>query len=68
VTTRANRFEAERLAAQQQTSEPKAKIVFPVYIPLKLETCKKCMQKVRKDYAEPKELIKITRKEGNASS
>jgi hypothetical protein len=37
-----NRLEAERLVAQQDTFEPEAKIVYPVYSPLKLETCKKC--------------------------
>lgn len=56
-----NRFEVERLVAEQDTSESKAKIVFPVYVPLKLEKCKKCGKVI----AEPKELIRITRKEGN---
>jgi hypothetical protein len=59
-----NRFEAERLVAQQDTSEPKAKIAFPVYVPLKLETCGKC----GKIIAESRELIRTVRKEGNASS
>jgi RNase P subunit RPR2 len=59
-----NRFEAERLVAQQETSELKAKVVFPIYVPLKLETCKKC----GKIIAEPKELIRITRKEGSQSA
>jgi hypothetical protein len=59
-----NSFEAERLVAEQDTSEPRAKIVFPIYVPLKLETCGTC----GKIIAEPKELIRITRKEGSQSS
>jgi hypothetical protein len=59
-----NRFEAERLVAQQDTSEPEAKIVYPVYSPLKLETCKKR----GKTIAKPGELIRISRQEGSQSS
>ena len=59
-----NRFEVERLVAEQDTSETKAKIVFPLYVTLKLETCKKC----GKTIAEPKELVRITKKEGSQST
>lgn len=43
-----NRFETERLVAQQDTSEAEAKIVYPVYSPLKLETCKKAWKDHRR--------------------
>jgi RNase P subunit RPR2 len=59
-----NRFETERLVAQQDTSEPEAIIVYPVHSPTKLETCEKC----GKIISESKEPIRITRKEGSQSS
>jgi len=37
-----NRIEANKLSVEQETSEPKVKVLIPMYEPLKTETCKKC--------------------------
>lgn len=47
-----NRFEVNKLFIEQPSSEPKVKVLIPMYEPLKTETCKKC----GKLKAEPKEL------------
>lgn len=52
-----NRFEVNKLFIEQPSSEPKVKVLIPMYEPLKTETCKKCKRVI----AEPKELIKITK-------
>jgi hypothetical protein len=51
-----NRVPVNKVFVEQPTSEPKVKVLIPMYEPLKTETCKKCGQII----AEPKELIRIT--------
>jgi len=50
-----NRFEVNKLFIEQPSSEPKVKVLIPMYEPPKAETCKKCKSVI----AEPKELIRI---------
>jgi len=50
-----NRFDVDKLFIEQPSSEPKVKVLIPMYEPLKTETCKKC----GKHIAEPKGLIRI---------
>lgn len=50
-----NRIEVNKLFIEQPSSEPKAKVLIPMYEPLKVERCKKCQIII----AEPKELIRI---------
>jgi RNase P subunit RPR2 len=52
-----NRFEVEKVFAEQTTSEPKVKAFVLMYEPLKTETCKKCESRI----AQPKELIRIVK-------
>ena len=52
-----NRIEVNKLFIEQPSSEPKVKVLFPFYEPLKIETCKKC----GKFIAEPKGLIRIVK-------
>lgn len=37
-----NHFELNKLFIEQLSSEPKVKVLIPMYEPLKVETCKKC--------------------------
>jgi hypothetical protein len=53
-----NRIEVEKVLFEPDSPEPKVKVFIPMYLPLKVETCKKC----RKVIAEPKELIKVAHK------
>jgi hypothetical protein len=46
---------------EQDSPEPKVKVFIPMYMPLKLETCKKCGKLI----AQPKELIRIIREDRN---
>ena len=48
-----------KLFIEQPSSEPKVKVLIPMYEPLKVEMCKKC----KKVIAEPKELIRIVKSE-----
>jgi len=43
----------------EQTPEPKVKVLIPMYEPLEVTKCKKC----GKIIAEPKELIRIRKRE-----
>ena len=54
-----NRIEVNKLFIEQPSLEPKAKVIIPMYEPLKVETCKKC----EKVIPEPKELIRIWSKQ-----
>jgi len=48
------------LSKQEQNSpEPKVKVLVPMYEPLEVTNCKKCGEKI----ADPKELIKIVKSE-----
>lgn len=51
-----NRIEVEKVLYEPESPEPKVKVFVPMYLPLKVETCKKCKTII----AEPKELIRIT--------
>jgi RNase P subunit RPR2 len=55
-----NRFEVNKLFIEQPSSEPKVKVLIPMYEPLKVETCKKC----KKLITQPKELIRIVKGSG----
>ena len=51
-----NRVSVDKIFIEQQpSSEPKVKVLIPMYKPLKVARCKKC----GKIIAEPKELIKM---------
>ena len=52
-----NRFEVNKLFIEQPSSEPKVKVIIPMYEPLEISKCKKC----GKIIAEPKELIRIVK-------
>ena len=53
-----NRIEVKKLFIEQPSSEPKVKVLIPMYEPLKTETCKKYGKLI----AETKELIKIVKR------
>jgi hypothetical protein len=48
----------KRIFIEQPSSNPKVKVLIPMYEPLKVVKCKKC----GKVTAEPKELIRITKR------
>ena len=45
----------KKVFLEPESSEPKIKVFVPMYMPLKLENCKKCGRLI----AQPKELIRI---------
>ena len=49
-----NRLEVEKILVEQPVSDPEVKAFIPMYLPLKVETCKKCGNNI----AGPKELIR----------
>jgi hypothetical protein len=55
-----NRIEVNKFFIEQPSSEPKVKVLIPMYEPLKVEVCKKCKTLI----AEPKELIRIVKQRG----
>jgi len=50
-----NRVPVEKILVEQPSPEAKVKVFIPMYMPLKVETCKKCKTII----AQPRELIKI---------
>jgi len=54
-----NRFEVEKVFSEQRVQSLKLKSSSPMYLPLKVENCKKC----KKLIAETKELIRIVGQE-----
>jgi len=52
-----NKFDVNKLFIEQPSSEPKVKVLIPIYEPLKVESCKKCKNVI----AKPKELIRIVK-------
>ena len=52
-----NRVPADKVFIEQNSPEPKVKVLIPMYQPLEVIKCRKC----GKIIAEPKELIKIER-------
>jgi len=53
-----NRIQVNKIFVEQPSSEPKVKVLIPMYEPLETVKCKKC----GKIIAEPKELIGIRKK------
>jgi len=53
-----NRIPVNKLFIEQPSSEPKVRVMIPMYEPLEVVKCKKC----GKIITEPKELIRIVRK------
>lgn len=51
-----NRIEVEKVMFEQ-SPEPKVKVFLPMYMPLKVEKCKKCDRVI----AQPQELIRIVK-------
>jgi len=49
-----NRIEVEKVFLEPESQEPKVKVFIPMYLPFRVETCKKCKSVI----AEPKELAK----------
>jgi len=56
-----NRVPVNKVLVEQDSPEPKVKVFVPMYMPLKLETCKKCGKLI----AQPKELIRIAKGKRN---
>ena len=54
-----NRVSVNKIFIEQKSPEPKVKVYIPLYEPLEVAKCKKCGKVI----AEPKELIRIVRKE-----
>jgi hypothetical protein len=52
-----NRIPVNKVFVEQPSSEPKVKVVIPMYEPLQVSKCKKCGKVI----AEPKELIRLMR-------
>jgi len=52
-----NRIEVEKVLFEPESSEPKVKIFIPMYLPLKVETCKRCKNVI----AQPTEMIQIVK-------
>ena len=52
-----NRVPVNKIFIEQPSSEPKVRVLIPMYEPLEVSKCKKC----GKIIAEPKELIKIVK-------
>jgi len=52
-----NRIEVSKVFVEQPSSEPKVRVLIPMYEPLQVLKCKKC----GKIIAEPEELIRITK-------
>jgi phage FluMu protein Com len=55
-----NHIPVNKVFIEQHTSEPKVKVLIPMYEPLETVKCKKC----GKIIAEPRELIRITHRDG----
>ena len=53
-----NRVPVNKIFVEKPSSEPKVKILVPMYDPLEVVKCKKCGKVI----AEPKELIRISGK------
>ena len=47
-----------KIFIEQNSPEPKVKVMIPMYMPLQVSECKRC----RKTIAKPKELIRIQKK------
>jgi len=51
-----NRVGVNKIFIEQPSSEPKARVMIPMYEPLEVAECEKCGKVI----AEPKELVKIS--------
>jgi len=52
-----NRVPVNKIFIEQPSSEPKVRVMIPMYEPLDVSKCKKC----GKIIAEPKELVRIVK-------
>jgi hypothetical protein len=59
-----NRVSVNKIFIEQSTSEPKVRVMIPMYTPLKVERCKRCKSVI----AEPKELIRIEKRRCNGKT
>jgi len=50
-----NRVPVDKIFVEQNSPEPKVRVIIPMYEPLEVVKCKKCGKVI----AEPKELIRI---------
>ena len=50
-----NRIPVNKIFIEHPSSEPKVRVMIPIYEPLEVSKCKKCSKII----AEPKELIRI---------
>jgi len=55
-----NHFPVNKIFIEQPSSEPKVKVLIPMYEPLEVVKCKKSGNVI----AEPKELIRILKNQG----
>jgi len=53
-----NRIPANKIFIEQSTSEPKVKVLIPMYEPLEVVKCEKCGKVI----TQPSKLIRIKRK------
>ena len=53
-----NRVSVNKIFIEQNSPEPKVKVLIPMYGPLEVSRCEKCGEVI----AEPKELIRIEKK------
>ena len=53
-----NRVKVNKIFIEQPSSEPKVKVLVPMYEPLEVAKCEKCGKVI----AEPKELIRVSGK------
>lgn len=56
-----NRIQVNKIFIEQNSPEPKVKVLVPMYEPSKVVKCRKCGKVI----AEPKELIRITKNLNN---
>jgi len=54
-----NRIEVNKLFVEQPSSEPKVKVLIPMYETLQISKCQRCSAII----AEPKKLIRILKKQ-----
>jgi hypothetical protein len=52
-----NRVPVNKVLVEQDSPEPKVKVLIPMYLPLQASKCEKCGEVI----AQPKELIKIVK-------
>ena len=56
-----NRIPVSKIFIEQPSSEPKVRVMIPMYEPLEVAKCEKCGKVI----AEPKELIRISARDSS---